>query len=241
MDQGTALLDLQETDLSLMRAEKRLDELPEKLAILETRKKAEEVRGLRAKAEELVAMLGRAVTKHEDECSSLDEKIASEQNKIMSGEVTNPKELQHISRELDALKRRKDKLEMEEIALMERVEKAKGQVDKVDVALGQLAEKESVLTDRFKAKGSELIDEIEQLKQHRASVAKGIEEGLLARYESARAAKAGIGVGRLDGATCTACRMELPAQRVDELRIDPGIAVCPQCKRLLVVTPQQED
>lgn len=239
MDQGAALLDLQETDLSILRAEKRLDEMPEKRAILETRKKIREVQQLRVSAEELVGRLQREVTRHEDECSTVNEKLEAEQAKFMSGEVKNPKELTHISREMDALKRRLDKLEMEEIALMERVEKAKGQVEKVDAALKQLAAKEGSVIETFRSQGSELTKEIEALKKHRESIVPQIDAGLLAKYESSRAAKGGIGVGRLDGSKCTACHMELPSERVAALETGPEVAECPGCRRLIVI-PRQE-
>lgn len=235
MDQAATLLDLQETDLELMRAEKRLDELPEKLEILQTRHKADEVRQLRDKAEELVGRLGRAVSKSEDECSALSDKIEVEQAKMMSGEITNPKEIQHISREMDALKRRKDKLEVDQMELMERVEKAKAQVDKVDAALAQLAAKEAALTERFKHKGSELIAGIDVLRARRSNLASALDPALLARYETARSAKAGIGAGALRDAMCSACRVELPATEVDALLHGPAIGTCPNCRRLLVI------
>lgn len=237
MERTQALLELQDVDLEILRTEKRLDEMPEKRSILETRKKTREVTELRAKAEVLVSRLGAAVSKHEDECSMLDTKIAEEQAKLMSGDVTNPKEVVHITREMDALKRRKDKLEMEEIELMERVEKAKGQVEKVDAALGQLAAKESALTDQFKSKGSEMMAEIEALRKRRDQLAGIVDAKTLETYESLRASKSGVGVGRLDGVMCTACRMDLPAERVAALKSGPDIATCPQCHRLIVVVP----
>lgn len=239
MDQGAALLDLQETDLSILRAEKRLDEMPEKRAILETRKKIREVQQLRVSAQELVGRLQREVTRHEDDCSTVSEKLSAEQAKFMSGEVKNPKELTHISREMDALKRRLDKLEMEEIALMERVEKAKGQIDKVDGALKQLAAKEAAVISTFKSQGSELTKEIEKLKSHRETVLPGIDADLLAKYESSRESKGGIGVGRLDGDKCTACHMDLPGERVAALRSGPPVSTCPGCRRLIVITHEE--
>ncbi|MHB9002503.1 MAG: zinc ribbon domain-containing protein [Coriobacteriia bacterium] len=239
MDQGAALLDLQETDLSILRAEKRLDEMPEKRAILETRKKIRDVGQLRGSAEELVGRLQREVARHEDECSTVKEKLESEQAKFMSGEIKNPKELTHISREMDALKRRLDKLEMEEIALMERVEKAKGQVDKVDAALKQLASKETAVIATFKSQGSELTKEIEALKAHRETLTPKIDADLLARYEAIREAKGGIGVGRLEGSKCTACHMELPIERVASLKGGPDVASCPGCRRLIVIIHEE--
>lgn len=239
MDQGAALLDLQETDLSILRAEKRLDEMPEKRAILETRKKIREVEQLRVSAQELVGRLQREVTRHEDECSTVNEKLEAEQAKFMSGEVKNPKELTHISREMDALKRRLDKLEMEEIALMERVEKATGQVGKVDAALKQLAAKEAAVVSTFKSQGSELTKEIEKLKSHRETILPGVDADLLAKYESSREGRGGIGVGRLDGDKCTACHMELPSERVASLKAGPPVSMCPGCRRLIVI-PHEE-
>jgi len=241
MERTTALLELQEVDLGILRTQKRLDEMPEKRAILETRKKTRDVTALRAKAEELVSRLASAVSKHEDECSMIATKIDEEQAKLMTGDVTNPKEVMHITREMDALKRRKDKLEMEEIELMERVEKANGQVAKVDTALGQLAAKETSITDQYKAKGSEMMKEIEQLKKRREQLAEALDAKMLASYESLRASKGGVGVGRLDGVMCTACRMDLPAERVAELKVGPEIAICPHCHRLIVVIPKPDE
>jgi uncharacterized protein len=58
---------------------------------------------------------------------------------------------------------------------------------------------------------------------------------LLARYESTAAAKGGIGAAKLLDVACSACRVELPAERLRELREGPDIGLCPNCRRLLVV------
>ncbi len=240
MDTGTSLLELQEVDLAITRAQKRLDEMPEKRAILEARKKQREVGALHAKALELVSRLEREVAKSEDESASITDKITSEQQKIMSGEITNPKELQHITREMDALKRRRDKLEIDEVAQLERVDKAKGQVAKVEQALEQLKAKEEQFIAEFKDKGGQLQSEIEQMTVRRTRLAGSLPPELLSRYETLREAKQGMGVGKLDGARCTACRIELPAERVKELETGGPIATCPNCRRMLVIAFPEE-
>lgn len=235
MDVAGALLQLQETDLAIMRATKRLDEMPEKRAILEVRAKRREITALRAKAEGLRARLERDVARSEDECSQISEKILAEQFKIMSGDITNPKELQHITREMDALKRRRDKIEVDEVALMERVEKAAGQVGKVDQALAQLDKKEVDFTGRFKDKGGQLQSDIERMKGEREQIAASLPADILTRYEKVRLAKQGVAVGRLDKDACSACHMELPMERVQELRAGPVVGSCPACRRMLVI------
>ena len=53
-------------------------------------------------------------------------------------------------------KRRRDKIEMESLQLMERIDKATAQTAKIDDALAQLAEKEAALVEQFKSVGGAL-------------------------------------------------------------------------------------
>ena len=235
METPAALLALQTCDLEIRRAAKLLEEMPEKRAILETRHKADEVRALRAKAEELVHRLDRAITANNDEVATLDDKVAGVQATLDSGQITNPKEVHNLSREMDALRRRKDKLDNDTLSLMERAEKAREQVNTVDAALERLAHREEELIGRFRTKGTEVQSTLEAQKSRRAELAEVLGEELLGRYEAASGAKGGIGAASLTGSTCSACRVELPTERVVELQAGPDIGLCPNCRRLLVV------
>lgn len=239
-DTGEVLLQLQQNDLAVMRSMKRLDEMPEKRSILEVRSKRREIEALKAKADSLRARLERDIARNDDERAQLSAKITQEQNKIMSGDVTNPKELQYITRELDALKRRLDKLEVEGVALMERLEKAKGQIAKIDQALEQLSAKEAHFTEKFLEKGGQLQAEIEMMKSERVHIVASLPSDVVEKYEAVRAAKHGVGVGRLEHGTCSACRMELPAERVEELLVGPAVSTCPMCKRMLVISTSEQ-
>lgn len=235
MAESDALLALQNLDLEVMRAEKRLDELPEKRAILETRAKIAEVQQLRGKAELLVSKLEAELRAHQDEISNLTEKLATEQKKVM--ETSDHRMVQAITREMDGLKRRRDKVEMLSLQLMERIDKAGGQLDKVDAALAQLGAKEASLVEQFKAQGGKLQSDIATLNARRDAYASQLSPETLERYRAIRDQKGGIGVGKLEGSTCSACRMELPAERIKELRgSDSDVGICPECKRLIVVS-----
>lgn len=233
MQEAEALLELQSIDIEIMRANKRLEELPEKRAILEVRAKQREVGAMREKAELLVRKLESEIKARQDEVTLLNDKIAAEQTKIMS--TTDHRQVQSLTREMDGLRRRVDKLEMESMQFMERSEKAQAQVATIGDALSQLADKEAGLIDRFKSVGGELQQEIAKLEAKRIKLAATLSAETLRRYEAARAAKGGVGVGRLENDTCTACRMALPAERVRDLTNGDDIGVCPQCRRLIVV------
>lgn len=233
MTEPGTLLALQSVDLELIRAAKRLDELPEKAAILATRAKRREVASMRDKAAMLVRKLEAEVKSRQDEIETLTAKIEGEQSKIM--ETSDHRQVQALTREMDGLKRRVDKLEMEEMQFLERVEKAESQVKTVDAALEAFAEKEAELVKHFKVVGGALQDEIAQMQAERSRLAKAMDPHLLAHYEEVRSSKGGVGVGRLDGDTCTACHMSLPAERIRDLNNGDDVGICPACRRLIVV------
>jgi predicted nucleic acid-binding Zn-ribbon protein len=242
MDQAKLLIKLQDTDLAMMRARKRLDEMPEKASVLETRKRIRELDSLRTKTHAAWEAVDREVRKHEDEAAALSAKIDTEQDRLMSGSVTNPKEVQNISREMDSLKRHKDKLENSMLDEMENREMAAEHTAKVDTAIEVARRKEAAAIADFQGKSGELQSIIQRLVGERALLAREIEAGLLARYESLRDEKHGIGAGTLKDGMCSACRMELPAEKTQALRdVGSPIGICPACHRLLVVVPSPEE
>lgn len=241
MDQAVLITKLQDLDLDLMRARKRLDEMPEKAAILQMRRKVAEFEALRSRAQQAHDAVDSGVKKREGEAELLEQKMADEQARLLSGDVTNPKEVANISRELDALRRQKEKIENDTLAEMEKRETAAAQVAKVDAAIVEGKRREAVLTADFQSKGSAITAEIAQLEKERALVAAALDPELLGRYERLREGKHGIGLGVLHDQTCSACRVELPAGKVAALRGGAPIGVCPACHRLLVVTPEEPE
>lgn len=235
MSEGDTLLALQEQDLAITRAEKSLEELPEKLAVLQLRKRLKDIAAVRDKAAAYCRKVDALVSKSNDEASTVQAKIDAEQAKILSGEVTNPKELQNLTRELDSLKRRKDAIEHEELGLMEKAEAGDAQLAKVEAALAEGAAKEALLLEEYKAKGGQLTTEIAAMKKKREKSAGDVPPALLERYEALRAAKHGIAVGAMVGDMCSACRTQIPASKAQSLQAGPEIAECPNCKRILVV------
>ena len=238
MDLAASLLELQRLDLEIAHGKKRLEELPEKQAILDVRHKLRDVSALRHKADVLLAKLGSDLKAHQDEIESLTAKMDTEQAKVMS--TADHREVASLTREMDGLRRRRDKLEMESLGLMDRSEKATAQAATIDAALVQLTEKEAAAIEQYKSVGGALQSETAGLEAQRTALGKALPADTLAEYESVRASKGGVAVGRLDGDSCSACRMSLPAERIRELNAGPDVAICPHCHRLIVVRAGEE-
>lgn len=238
MTHSAALLELQSLDLEILRSAKRLEELPEKRAILDVRAKLKDVEALQGKAGVLVGKLRSDLKAHQDEITLLTEKIEREQATLM--ETSDHRAVTSITREMDGLKRRRDKVEMESLDIMERIDKAVAQSEKIAQAATQLREQETGLIDQFKTVGGALQGHIATEEGKRNALAASLPKDLLARYETARESKGGVGVGELADTTCTACRMALPAERVRQLQnAAEDIGTCPQCRRLIVVRRQE--
>lgn len=239
MNVRDSLLELQRIDVAIMRLEKQLLEMPEKRAILEARKRIQDIQVLEGRTDKFVGEIEAVVSKLEDEVALLTTKMDSEQAKLLSGKITNPKEVQNISLELDALKRRKDSLETEILSEMERREKALEQKKKITSAIAEAQAKEETLVEGFKGKGGGLQEKIEGLRSERNQIAQALPAEIAALYESKRAAKPGVVVGVLSGVTCGACRMELPVETARDLRDGAEVSECPLCQRILIVSADE--
>lgn len=239
MTDGDILLALGSHDAEIRRAQKGLDELPEKAGILQLRRRLKEIEALRSKADAVCRALDADAARHQDEAASVADKATAEQAKVLSGDVTNPKELQNLTREIAALERRRESLERDALACMEKAEAARDQLNKIEATLAEGAEKERALIGRFKERGGELQRDIERLKAERALLLGRLPKQLADRYEAVVAAKHGIGVGELAGGLCTACRTQLPADRAQAIASGPEVAECPNCRRILVVRAER--
>lgn len=235
MSEGELLIELMERDLAIARAQKCLDELPEKTTILKLRQRIREIAAIREKADAQVHRADAAVKQAEDEAASLQEKIDAEQAKVLSGEVANAKELQTLTRALDSLGRRKDAVERQALDLMEKADEARAQLAKIDATLEEGARREAELIEVYKEKGGALQMDVARLNAARAKLAAQLGPHLIDRYESVRASKHGIAVGVFDGSLCSACRTQIPSGQAQALSAGPPIAECPNCHRILIV------
>jgi predicted nucleic acid-binding Zn-ribbon protein len=235
METIRTLLELQESDLSILRLSKELDDMPEKRAILTARAKIAEITRLKERTDEVLRHMDAGAKAIEDTIAGVKAKMDAEQARFESGEIANVKELQAVSRELDALRRRVEQLEGELLAEMQKRENGALQAAKIDAALEEGARREAELTARFKERGGDILARIDAEKRTREKLAGALPGDLSSRYEELRRTHHGVGVGVLTGSMCGACRVTLPAGKVQALLNGPDVGTCPNCGRLIVV------
>jgi len=231
-----ALLTLQEHDLALDRLHHRLAELPERARVEASEARAQELRrtidDVRAERDEVA----REEQRFEDEATSLGEQAAKAEERLYSGGIVSPRELQALEADVAQLRRRQRSVEDRQLAAMERREPLDARLAELE---GELAALEATLaTEReaLEAAESSIRAEISDEESERAAVAAGIDADLVATYERCREKANGVGAARLVGMTCQGCHLSLPSTEVERIRRAPAgtIEHCDNCGCILV-------
>lgn len=229
------ILELQELDLAIDRLEARRKELEsgEDLRAARERMNATEERvGELRLALDSVAQEQKRL---ETEVSSLDSKIAAEERRLYDGSVANPKELESIQHEIEALRRRKSIIEDQVLIQMERREEMETRLPGLEA---ELAEARDRLTEIGGSEAAELVNigrALAERTAERAALLPQIDEELLELYEDLRAQKRGVGAAALEDGVCQGCHQKLSPLELESIKRSEGIRRCAYCRRILVL------
>ncbi len=233
------LLALQSIDTAIAQLEHRRRSLPELARIAER----QQVR--RRQGEQLIAAntavsdLELDVAKAEADLVPVRERLDRDRQRVDSGAVTDPKQLNALLDEIEHLKRRINDLEDIELELMERLEEATGTRDAVVAAR---AEGEAELRALLAARDEQLavLDaDLADRGAERSGVAAELPTDLLELYDRIRA-KSGSGAAELIHRRCSGCQLEATSADLTRYRAAPPDQVlrCEECNRILIRTSE---
>lgn len=229
------LLDLQNEDTAIARLNERRDSLPETARLAQLRTDLDELTNDIAIATKQDDETGREQHRLEGEIELLEEQTAKEEQRLLSGAVSNPKELSALQAKTAELKNRRSVLEDQLIEVMVAKEKT-------TATLADLTTEHSTNVaeaDKLETTVGGLTSDIDaELKQHsdgRAQIQSTIPDDLLALYEKIKSQKHGVGAAALVGGTCQGCHTKLPAVELERVRSEGGLQRCDNCRRILVV------
>jgi predicted nucleic acid-binding Zn-ribbon protein len=227
-----ALYQLQEVDSALALANKRLNALDKGAA---EQAATESSRALHERTEQERHDTARDLHDSELELKTLEAHKATFEKKLNSGKVTNWKELQDLQSEIDALGRQRSNLDERILTLMDQLETRRAAEVQTAAALRAAEEALAGKQAQYKADGRKWALRIQQLTAEREELAKPVAPGLMARYESIRKSKGGVGIAKLVGNDCSACHTSLPSGVVTRVENTESIETCENCGRMLCV------
>lgn len=141
--------------------------------------------------------------------------------------------------QIEACKAKKDSLETSVLDLMEAIDRASVEDNKLKGEIAQLEAGRKAQSAALEAGLKELEAAIGAASAKRNAAAAVIEPELLQKYEHLRARRAGLAVAEVredaDAGkfSCSGCHMGLTTQKVMEARRRDVFVICPDCTRLL--------
>ena len=232
------LLDVQELDSTLDRLEHRRTTLPELAEIDTLTERATSLGDEIVMAETEDSDLGREQAKVDTDVEQVRARMTRDQQRLDSGAVTNPKDLERLQHELVSLERRISDLEDAELDVMERLEATQTALAELQAQVTSTEGRAAELTEARDKRVAQIREEAERVARERAAAVQGMPEDLLALYERLREQKGGIGAALLRARQCEGCRMQLDNAVLASIAKQPSDEVvrCEECSRILVRT-----
>lgn len=234
------LLDLQEIDSKVVQLRHRRASLPQlkELATLNGERSGilDRVRDARIVVDDLTTEQAKA----EADVEQVRARRLRDRERMDSGQIGNPKDLQRMTHELESLERRVATLEDAELEIMEKLEEAQAVLTRAEEELAAVDQRVADLEAERDVQWSEIDTEVEAVQASRAPVADGVPADLLALYEKLRESKGGLGAALLRARECGGCRLTLDHAELAKVKAAASDEVvrCEECSRILVRTAE---
>jgi len=234
------LLDVQALDTALDQLAHRRRTLPELAEIAVGEASVQSLRDEVVRARTDADDLDRDIRRFEADIDQVRRRAERDQQRMQSGAVGSPRELQSLQHEVASLARRQGELEDAELELMERREEVQVRLDAASQALDAGAAALADAVARRDVAFAEIDAATAERTAERATAAADIPGDLAALYEKIRASSGGIGAALLRARRCSGCRIELAGKDLAGIRAaaPDEVVRCEECRRILVRTEE---
>lgn len=232
MSRTQRLYELQQIDLELESASRRLKEIAARLGENAELKRA---RKMVAEAEAQAAQCRGGMQNLDLEVNGLSQKIETNEGRLYSGRVTNPKELASLEEEVASLKRWREKREEDLFEAMVGTEEAEASLADAQAILNQVSESWRAEQGNLADEQTDLQARLEELRGQREALVTAIGSEEVTAYERLRRQKGGRAVAGVKDGICEGCRMNPPSSQVQHARSDNELVFCNNCGRILHV------
>ncbi len=231
MTQAEALYYLQETELDILRTQKRLDEiarlLTDNAALAEAQQRVDEA------AKALAPVRARA-RNLDLEMQTNAQKATSTEEQLYSGSVKNPKAMQDMQQEIEALKQWQSTLEERMLEAMVEQETAEKALSDAEAYLAEARATFEIQHAGLLTEQQALSEKLEKLQVQRQAALKPVAPENLKTYAGMKRSKNNQPMSLLVEQGCTFCGVEQTMNIVHEARRSETLVTCLNCGRILV-------
>jgi predicted nucleic acid-binding Zn-ribbon protein len=230
MSEALNLYRLQKIDTQIHQITARLGEIDKKLSDDSRVKRAQNTL---EKAQSQARQKRIELKQIEDKVEAQRIKRKTTQAALFGGKIKNPKELQDLQMESEALKRYISQLEDEQLDAMIANEEAENAEKHAVQALKQIKgtvaeENASMLGEKKK-----LETDLERLTRERDAVLQSVSTKALNLYQKLLKSKHGVAVAAVTEGGCSICGQSLTPYDLQSIRASNRFVFCPTCGRIL--------
>lgn len=230
MSEALSLYRLQVLDSRIDKISNRLDQIEH---ILNDDRHVRQATMQWEKAQNLTKKIRTQLNQIEDKVAAQRLKRKTNQATLFSGTVKNPKVLQDLQMEAEALKRYITQLEDDQLETMIAFETAENAEKQALQTLNQV--KGTVVENNAALIGEQrqLKEDFNRISREREAVLQSISSEALTLYNKLRKAKHGVAVTPISDGGCSICGQALTPAVLQSIRASNKIVFCPSCGRIL--------
>jgi predicted nucleic acid-binding Zn-ribbon protein len=227
------LIQLQDLDLAVDRARRRIAELPASQQALEAR--LAQRSGSVAGVKERMAAAQANRREIEKELAAVQTRLSKYKGQLL--ELKTNKEYQAMQKEMSVAEH---DVRAHEDKLLEHMEHAETFATELKTAEAALKVEEADVSKAQKAldaERGELERELERVTSARAALIAKVPREALMLFERVAHGRKGIAVAEARDGLCTLCHVRLRPQKFNEVRRNDGLHQCDSCTRILYFVP----
>ncbi len=230
MNTSFTLFRLQTQDTLRMKMNSRLKEIDRTIA---ADKEVSQAKARVVEAEEINRSTESVVKGFIEQVQEKKIKRELTQSSLFSGKVRNPKELQDLQAESQALDRTIAKLEDEELQAMMALEGTNRALEAAKAELQKILDRKASQNSLLIGEKHKIESEIPQVDAQRQALIDQLDKETFAIYRTLLKSKAGRAVAEVKDDTCGACGVTVPPADIQAAKSPNVIAYCKNCGRIL--------
>ena len=163
----------------------------------------------------------------------VNNRLKVQEERLFSGSVNSPKELQSLQNEAQRLRAQQSHQEETTLEVIDATESLQEVAQRKFVALQQAEEAWEQEAVTLAARHDQLEARQRELQGKRAEISSTVEQGSLIRYDAMRRTKQGRAVSKVEHNSCQWCRVILTPSELQHVRISSELQTCTNCGRIL--------
>ena len=170
------------------------------------------------------------------EAESLRERSPQLDERLYSGAITNPRELESLEQEIAYVSNQLQQRDTELLELAVQTEESQSKCAALEKELSDTEAAWAVRKIELTKQKKKLTAEQKKVAAQRSEMAADLDQSELKRYDALRRTKGGLAVATVERGLCQACRMSLPTQQLQRVRMGRQTVLCSSCGRILLIS-----